>query len=204
MRTNVAATRFATAAIVVIALGVAGLTTGGPAQERPAANPVPSEPAGEASRAFVMHETPQPVPELSFVSGEGEKLSLADFRGRTILLSIWATWCLPCRREMPALDRLQAELGGRGFEVVPLSIDRDGVPKVRAFYQEIGLKSLGIYIDASGKAPYRVGALGIPTTLLIDPEGREAGRLAGEADWDGPEFVTIIQQRLNKAAGTAD
>lgn len=204
MRTNVAATRFATAAIVVIALGVAGLATGGPAQERPAANPVPSEPAGEASRAFVMHETPQPVPELSFVSGEGEKLSLADFRGRTILLSIWATWCLPCRREMPALDRLQAELGGRGFEVVPLSIDRDGVPKVRAFYQEIGLKSLGIYIDASGKAPYRVGALGIPTTLLIDPEGREAGRLAGEADWDGPEFVTIIQQRLNKAAGTAD
>ncbi|WP_157718328.1 TlpA family protein disulfide reductase [Sinorhizobium meliloti] len=199
-----AATRFATAAIVVIALGVAGLTTGGPAQERPAANPVPSEPAGEASGAFVMHETPQPVPELSFVSGEGEKLSLADFRGRTILLSIWATWCLPCRREMPALDRLQAELGGRGFEVVPLSIDRDGVPKVRAFYQEIGLKSLGIYIDASGKAPYRVGALGIPTTLLIDPEGREAGRLAGEADWDGPEFVTIIQQRLNKAAGTAD
>nr|WP_234891673.1 TlpA disulfide reductase family protein [Sinorhizobium meliloti] len=151
-----------------------------------------------------MHETPQPVPELSFVSGEGEKLSLADFRGRTILLNIWATWCLPCRREMPALDRLQAELGGRGFEVVPLSIDRDGVPKVRAFYQEIGLNSLGIYIDASGKAPYRVGALGIPTTLLIDPEGREAGRLAGEADWDGPEFVTIIQQRLNKAAGTAD
>lgn len=204
MRTNVAATRVATAAIVVIALGVAGLIAGGPAQERPAANPAASERAGEASRAFVMHETPQPVPELSFVSGEGEKLSLADFRGRTILLNIWATWCLPCRREMPAFDRLQAELGGRGFEVVPLSIDSDGVPKVRAFYQELGLKSLGIYIDALGKAPNRVGALGIPTTLLIDPEGREAARLAGEADWDGPEFVTIIQRRLNKAAGTAD
>lgn len=197
--------RFTTAAIVVIALGVAVLIGGGPAQaeESPAAKPSPSEPAGATSRAFVMHETPQPVPELSFVNGEGKKLSLADFRGRTVLLNIWATWCLPCRREMPALDRLQAKLGGGSFEVVPLSIDRDGLPKVKAFYEELGLKSLGIYVDASGKAAYRVGAFGIPTSLLINPEGLEAGRLAGEAEWDSPELITVIRQQLNQAAGTA-
>ncbi|MFC0808869.1 TlpA family protein disulfide reductase [Ensifer sp. P24N7] len=203
--------RVTTAAVVVLALAAAGLVVFRPyhpftaiqAEESQVAKPAPSAPSA-ASRAFVMHETPQPVPELHFVDGDGKELSLADFRGRTILLNIWATWCVPCRREMPALDRLQAKLGGPDFEVVPLSIDRDGLPKVKAFYAELGLKSLGIYVDASGKAPYRLGALGIPTTLLINPEGLEAGRLAGEAAWDNSELVSVIQQQLKQAAGTVD
>lgn len=153
--------------------------------------------------SFVLHETPQPVTNLSFVDGEGRELSLENFRGKTILLNIWATWCVPCREEMPALGRLQATLGGSDFEVVPLSIDRDGLAKVKAFYEELSLKALGIYVDASGKAAYRLNTVGIPTTLLINPEGLETGRLVGPAEWDGPELVNLIQQQLEKTPGEA-
>ncbi|WP_159587645.1 TlpA family protein disulfide reductase [Chelativorans xinjiangense] len=153
--------------------------------------------------SFVLHETPQPVSELSFVDGDGREMSLAAFRGRTILLNIWATWCVPCREEMPALDRLQAKLGSSDFEVVPLSIDRDGLPKVKAFYDELSLKALGIYVDASGKAAYRLNTVGIPTTLLINPEGLETGRLVGPAEWDSPELVNFIQQKLEKTPDEA-
>jgi thiol-disulfide isomerase/thioredoxin len=195
-------------AVIVAAAGAAGLATAGAYQyfiatqpnEAVVSNPpAPSSPEAEKSgRSFVVHDTPQAVPELSFVDGDGRELALADFRGRTILFNVWATWCVPCREEMPALDRLQAKLGGSGFEVVPLSIDREGLPKVKAFYKEFGLKAVGIYVDTSGKAAYRLGAVGIPTTLLINPEGLEAGRLIGPAEWDSPELVTIIQQQLEK------
>lgn len=157
---------------------------------------LPSPAAQRGGNSLGIHETPQAVPELSFVDGEGRSLSLADFRGRTILLNIWATWCVPCRKEMPSLDRLQAKLGGPGFEVVPLSIDRGGVAKVRAFYKELGLKALGIYVDASGKSLYRLGAVGIPATLLINPDGLEVGRLAGPAEWDNPEIIGQIERAM--------
>lgn len=160
----------------------------------------PSSASTQASYAFVFHDTPKAVPTLSFINGDGHELLLAAFRGRTILLNIWATWCLPCREEMPALERLEEKLGGPEFKVVPLSIDRDGLPKVKSFYEEIGLKSLGIYVDTSTKAGYTVGAVGIPTTLLIDPDGFELGRLVGPAEWDSPELVDIIQQQLERAA----
>lgn len=173
-----------------------------PKDDRAASNPSPpaSTEAEKSGRSFIIHETPQAVPELSFVDGEGHELSLADFGGRTILLNIWATWCVPCREEMPALDRLQAKLGGSEFEVVPLSIDRKGLPAVNAFYQELGLKALGIYVDASGKAVGKLGVVGIPTTLLINPDGLEAGRLAGPAEWDGPEMVEMLRQQLDKTS----
>jgi thiol-disulfide isomerase/thioredoxin len=153
--------------------------------------------------SFVLHETPQSVTDLSFVDDEGRELSLANFRGKTILLNIWATWCVPCREEMPALDRLQAKLGGSDFEVVPLSIDRDGLAKVKAFYEELSLGALGIYVDDPGKAAYRLSALGIPTTLLINPDGLETGRLVGPAEWDSPELINLIQQQLEKTPGEA-
>jgi thiol-disulfide isomerase/thioredoxin len=200
-------------AVIVAAAAVAGLAAGGVYQyfvatqpdEAAVSNPsAPSSAEAEKSgQSLVIHDTPQPVPALSFVDGEGQELSLADFRGKTILLNIWATWCVPCRKEMPALDRLQAKLGGSGFEVMPLSIDRDGLSKVKAFYEELGLKAIGIYVDTSGKAAYRLGAVGIPTTLLINPDGLEAGRLVGPAEWDSPELVNIIQQQLEKTPDEA-
>lgn len=146
--------------------------------------------------AFSIHEEPKRIPELRFVNGEGQEMSLEDFQGKTVLLNIWATWCVPCRKEMPALDRLQANLGGPDFEVVPLSIDRAGLPAVEAFYQELDLESLGIYVDQSASAAYELGAVGLPTTLLVNPEGQELGRLVGPAEWDSPEMVALLRQQL--------
>lgn len=212
MRTEDSALRIMTVALVAAAaLGTAFLGAGVyryfALKDVPAAsNPLPLEAAKaeESGRAFIMHETAQAVPELSFVDGEGRELSLADFRGRTILLNIWATWCVPCRKEMPALDRLQAKLGGSEFEVIPLSIDREGLPAVEAFYRELGLKDLGIYVDVAGKAVGKLGVIGIPMTLLINPEGLEVGRLAGPAEWDGPEMVEALQQQLENTANETD
>ena len=107
------------------------------------------QPAGAQPPAgFVVHESPRPVPEIQFENGQGEAIGLADFRGKIVLLNIWATWCAPCRREMPTLDRLQAELGSPDFEVVALSIDRNGLSVVQEFYEELGLRELGMYVDA--------------------------------------------------------
>ncbi|MAU22041.1 MAG: redoxin [Martelella sp.] len=147
-------------------------------------------------RSFVMHETPRPLPVITFEDGAGQALTLASFKGRTVLLNIWATWCVPCREEMPTLDALQAELGGPGFEVVPLSVDRAGPEVVRKFYAEIGIPNLGLYIDASMQASFDLAAVGLPTTLLIDAEGRELGRLVGPAEWDAPEMIAFLKTHL--------
>src|SRR3546814_2217971 len=105
-----------------------------------------------------------------------------------ILLNIWATWCGPCREEMPTLDRLQARLGGPDFEVVALSIDRAGIAVVSEFYDEIRVQHLAEYIDESAKAAGQLNAVGLPTTLLIDREGQEIGRQVGPAEWDAHEW----------------
>lgn len=149
-----------------------------------------------SSRSFVIHEAPRSLPEIRFDGENGQPLTLADFRGRTVLLNIWATWCVPCREEMPTLDALEAELGGPGFEVVPLSVDRAGPEVVRKFYAEIGVRHLGLYIDSSMRATFDLQAPGLPTTLLIDAEGRELGRLVGSAEWDAPEMIAFLKPHL--------
>lgn len=149
-----------------------------------------------SSRSFVMHEAPRPLPEIRFQDGNGQALTLTRLRGKTLLLNIWATWCVPCREEMPTLDALEAELGGPGFEVVPLSVDRAGPDVVRKFYAEIGIEHLGLYIDASMRASFDLQAPGLPTTLLIDSEGRELGRLVGPAEWDTPEMIAFLKTHL--------
>jgi thiol-disulfide isomerase/thioredoxin len=157
----------------------------------------------QAPAGFAVHESPRPLPEIRFENSRGEAMSLADFRGKVVLLNIWATWCAPCRREMPTLERLQAELGGPDFEVVALSIDRNGPPVVKKFYEELGLRELGMYIDSSGKAPRELNALGVPTTLLIDREGKEVGRLLGPAEWDSPEMVAFIRGQIQRPSGAS-
>jgi thiol-disulfide isomerase/thioredoxin len=142
---------------------------------------------------FVIYDKPRRVPEIQFENGEGKTMSLADFRGKVVLLNIWATWCTPCRHEMPTLDRLQARLGGPEFEVVALSIDRAGFKVVEAFYKEIGIRHLRTYLDKNNRTMQRLFVMGIPTTLLIDKKGREVGRLVGPAEWDSPEIVKIIE-----------
>ncbi|TKB27830.1 MAG: TlpA family protein disulfide reductase, partial [Mesorhizobium sp.] len=139
--------------------------------------------AAEPPQNFVVHEAPVPIPEISFEDGNGKPKTLADFHGKVVLLNIWATWCAPCRKEMPTLDRLQAKLGGPDFEVVALSMDRAGPEIVKKFFAEIGIKHLALNIDASGKAMFAIGSVGLPATLLINSDGKEIGRLIGPAEW---------------------
>src|SRR5688572_20500737 len=122
------------------------------------------QPTGaQAPTGFAVHKSPRPLPDIQFENGQGEAMSLADFRGKVVLLNIWATWCAPCRREMPTLERLQVELGGADFEVVALSLDRKGLPVVKEFYEELGLQELAMYVDESGAAQRALNALGLPT-----------------------------------------
>ncbi|MCA1971577.1 MAG: TlpA family protein disulfide reductase [Pseudomonadota bacterium] len=136
-----------------------------------------------------------PLRGVRFQDGQGTALSLEDFRGRVVLLNIWATWCVPCRKEMPALDRLQKQLGGPAFEVVAVSIDQDA-NLVREFYLKYGIKSLALYIDPATSITAALGTVGIPTTLLVDQARREVWRKVGPAEWDAPPSVAEIRKHL--------
>ena len=151
-----------------------------------------SRPASNGALMFRAHDTPRTVAEIAFEDAQGSKRTLAQSRGKVVLVNVWATWCVPCREEMPALDRLQRKLGGSGFEVLALSIDAGGAAAVKQFYDEIGIRSLAIYVDRSMRAAATLGTMGLPTTLLIDAEGREIGRHIGPAQWDAPEAVRMI------------
>lgn len=157
--------------------------------------------AAEAPKTFAIHDAPKALPEIQFEDGDGQARKLFDFHGKIVLLNIWATWCLPCRREMPTLDRLQAELGGPDFQVIALSVDRGGAEVVRKSYAEIGIQHLALHLDATSTAFPALGVIGLPTTLLIDREGREIGRLIGPADWDTPEMVTVLKSFIAPQAG---
>jgi thiol-disulfide isomerase/thioredoxin len=161
----------------------------------------------EPPKNFVMHDAPKPVAAIKFDDAQGQSRNLADFKAKVVLLNIWATWCGPCRKEMPALDHLHAALGGPDFEVVALSIDRGGMDAVRRFFADIGIRTLAMYLDSSGLALRTLSALGLPTTLLIDREGGEIGRLIGPAEWDSPqmvEFVSCVVARSDAARSGND
>ncbi|WGS21088.1 MULTISPECIES: TlpA disulfide reductase family protein [unclassified Bradyrhizobium] len=149
--------------------------------------------AAEAPKNFVLLDKPTPIATISFNDAGGHTRSLADFSGKVLLVNIWATWCVPCRKEMPALDRLQATLGGAGFEVIPVSIDRGGMETIGKFYNEIGVHNLAMYSDSSGQVLHQVRALGLPTTLLVSRAGQEIGRIVGPAEWDAPEIAEFLK-----------
>jgi len=154
------------------------------------------------SLPFVMQVEPRPLPALTFVDAEARTTDLSRFRGQVVLLNVWATWCPPCVREMPSLDRLQARLAGEGLQVVALSIDRGAgaLPAVRAFYASHALRHLRIYNDPEGAAGFELGAPGVPVTFLLDRQGREIGRLTGPAEWDGAEALALIRRHLARPA----
>ncbi len=198
------------AAIVSLAIGVtlyyiflpATADYSGP-ETPPQAGPTQADPsqgelAGEKPFSFNAYPEPRNLPELPFVSGDGRPLTLAAFRDKYVLLNIWATWCGPCREEMPALDRLQAQLGSPKFQVLPLSIDREGPSVVKEFSEELGLTSLEIYVDDAMRAPVALNVLGIPATLFLNPQGQEIGRVLGPAEWDNPDVVKEIQRYVDK------
>jgi len=147
-------------------------------------------------------DRPRDLPEIHFADEEGHELTLGDFGGRVVLLNVWATWCVPCRKEMPTLDRLQARLGGKDFLVIALSIDREGVAPVKRFYQELKFEKLAIYVDPSGKGSRTLVIPGVPATLLIDRQGREIARKMGPAEWDGQEMVSLVEQTMHAQTGS--
>ena len=147
----------------------------------------------QAPVAVPLHETPLPIPKISFFDASGKSLTLDRWKGKFLLLNVWATWCGPCRHEMPTLDRLQATLGSDRFAVVALSIDRAGAGVVRKFFDEVGIRHLDIFIDETMKAARELRILGLPGTLLIGPNGKELGRLIGPAEWDTPEMITFFR-----------
>jgi len=145
---------------------------------------------------FTILDEPKAAPEISFLDHSGAQRSLADWRGKVVLLNFWATWCAPCRREMPALDRLHAELAAEGFEVIALSSDRKGVAATKPFFDKIKIQNLALYVDPTIKAQRAFRVIGLPTTILIDREGREVGRVAGPAEWDNDDAIALIRHYL--------
>ena len=146
--------------------------------------------------AFVAKKTPEALPEISFNDAAGKTLTIADFKGRTVLMNLWATWCAPCREEMPSLDRLQQALGSDKFEVVALSLDKGGAVASQKFLDEVKAKALKLYVDATGKQAGALKLVGMPTTILINKDGLEVGRLAGPAEWDSAEAKTLIEAAM--------
>lgn len=154
--------------------------------------------AQQAPANFIVHPAAKAVPDISFTNERGSVVSLKDFKGKFVLLNIWATWCGPCRKEMPTLDRLQARLGSERFQVVALSIDRGGAGAVQKFYAEIGVRHLAFFIDPTGRAGSNLALFGLPGTLLIDPEGLEVARLIGPAEWDSPEMLAFLEPEISR------
>lgn len=145
---------------------------------------------------FVIHESSRAIPDISFKDEQGKLKKLSDYKGRYILLNIWATWCKPCREEMPTLDNLKKQLSGKKFDVLALSLDRAGPKVVRKFYNEIGIQHLELIIDENMKAMRDLRVLGLPTTLLISPDGHEIGKLVGPAEWDSKEMIEFLQKQI--------
>ncbi|MFT8244705.1 TlpA family protein disulfide reductase [Roseomonas sp. BN140053] len=159
---------------------------------------LPARPARAQSPNLgrLMETPPRPLPAFTFTDAEGDAKSLADFTGQSLLLNFWATWCPPCVAEMPALDRLQAALGGEGLKVLPLSSDRGGRTQVEPFYAARRLTKLGIWLDPRGAAGRALGLRGLPTTVLVDRQGQERARLEGSTEWDRPDMLATIRRLI--------
>ncbi len=187
-------------ALAVVAAGLALYLQGGGAGKGAATPAAMASPAlkglntGEMA-AFLINPAPPEVPKVAFKDADGKEFALEAWRGKVVLLNLWATWCVPCRKEMPELDKLKAELGGRDFDVIALATDRGGLEKPRKFWSDNGIKQLGLFTDSSD-AQHALSIIGLPTTLLIDRTGHEIGRLIGPAEWASPEAKALLQAAI--------
>jgi len=183
-------------AIAAMAFLVAFFTSGGPA-------PVPRLKAAVDYTALMdlragdmkklnFHAQPKPVSTRAFESESGTAMTLADYKGKYILLNFWATWCAPCRKEMPMLSELQAALGGDDFAVVTIATGRNPPPAMKKFFADIGVDNLPLHRDAKSLLGKEMGVFGLPTTLILDPEGYEIARLQGDAKWNSASAKAII------------
>lgn len=153
----------------------------------------------EVAVAALQAHPPTPLASFSVTASDGRTVTPQDFDGRVVLLNFWATWCVPCRVEMPSLEGLQDELGGETFTVVPVSVDRGGQPVVDRFYSEHALDGLDAYFDPRSRAAGTLGVLGLPTSILVDRAGREVGRVHGAIKWDEPAIQALIAELIGNS-----
>jgi thiol-disulfide isomerase/thioredoxin len=185
------------ALLCLLLLGAGAVAVGGadrtPADQTPTnqTSPKPT-PLG----VFIPAMPPRPAPAISFADLAGNGVRLADFRGRVVLVNLWATWCAPCRREMPSLDRLQSRFGDR-LAIIAISEDRGGGKAVAPFLLEFGLKSVKVYLDPESAAGFAFKVAGLPSSFLIDRDGNIVGRVEGGADWMSPGIIDSIEPFLD-------
>ncbi|AWB22326.1 TlpA family protein disulfide reductase [Methylobacterium currus] len=182
--------------------GVAGGGNGGacPLGAATAARVAPLA-RGEVA-ALQVESRPKPAPAITFTGPDGQPRTLADLKGRTVLLNLWATWCAPCKAEMPALDRLQAALGGQDFEVVALNLDTRNPDRPPLWMKENGIARLAYYSDPAGRALPALqqggDVVGLPTTFLIDPDGCGIGVMKGPAEWASEDALKLVRAALGR------
>lgn len=192
----------AVAAVALAGLALLGRETPPPVPERFAqAEP----PIGGTVANFTPIDPPRPAPDVKFSDAEGRALGLAEFRGRVVLLNLWATWCGPCIEEMPSLDRLQAKLGEQDLAVVAVSQDVQDPDSVRRFFERLKLSNLALYTDAPNAFADALDVQGLPSSLVLDRAGRIVGAILGAAKWDAPEAEALIRYYMKRPtdAGTA-
>ena len=197
------------AAITGYYLFEAGWRKAGPA-ETPVTAPVAEAPspatgvtrdlATGSLAAFLIRPERKALPDLAFQDGTGKPLKLSDWKGRVVLINLWATWCAPCRKEMPDLAKLQQELGSDQFEVVAISVDRKGAEASAAFLKETGADNLKLYVEPTTTIVNEVQSAGLPATILVDRQGREIGRLLGPAHWASPEAKALVKAALDEGS----
>jgi thiol-disulfide isomerase/thioredoxin len=149
-----------------------------------------------AMAAFIKHPTPKDIAAFSFADGAGTAKDITNWKGKVVLLNLWATWCAPCRKEMPELAKLQKLLGSDQFEVVALSEDLKGAEASQAFLKDSGSDNLALYVDPKATALAALQSAGLPTTVLIDRNGKEVGRLLGPADWASDDAQALVKAAI--------
>jgi thiol-disulfide isomerase/thioredoxin len=141
----------------------------------------------------------RPAPIEPFYDADGREVTLQGFGGKVVLLNLWATWCAPCLKELPSLDRLQAQLGGDRFQVVAVSIDRLGVEAVRPYFEKLKITHLAIYVESKDRLAQALGLQILPSTIIIGPHGLMAGKMTGAAEWDAPEALALLRHYIDQA-----
>jgi len=150
---------------------------------------------------FIPESSPQPAPETGFTDAEGKPMSFADFAGKPVVVNLWATWCMPCLKEMPSLDRLQVQLDDK-LIVAAVSEDRGGAQRVGPFVAAMGLQKLKIYLDPQSDVAHAFNVRGLPTSIVIDAKGRVVGRVQGAAEWDSEAMLAVLKPLLESGTST--
>lgn len=164
-------------------------------------DPTAIAPLREGSmRKLALAESPQPVPQVAFTDAQGQEHRLGDWAGKHVVVNFWATWCAPCRKELPALDALNRDLGGETFEVVTIAVGRNPQPAIERLFAELEVRHLPVYLDSRMELARAMGVLGLPVTVILDAQGREIARMTGDAEWDSDSARAIVRALTGTAA----